>query len=151
MWANTWENWNCLFCLITQRLIIKTVIWGRSFFLAYLTFVCIWYFRGCDVYNCEAAMGRRWMRSRAQLQPPMKETPRELSSVAAPAELLPTEANGPGLCTPTSNSYWMCDSLGKRLGSFLQLKAILRQGHRCKLPTIKLGEWISWPWNVSAI
>lgn len=56
----------------------------------------------------------QWAEGESEFQQPMKEIPGEFSSVDAPAELLPIEVNGPGLCTPTSNSYWMCDALGKR-------------------------------------
>lgn len=86
---------------------------------------------------------QQWEEGESELEPSSNsqpiQSPREFSSVNAPTELLPIEANGPGLCAPTSVTGCVIP-WGREQGSFLQLKAILRQGLSLKLPRVNIPE-----------
>lgn len=65
----------------------------------------------------------------------LSQSPRKFWSSDVPSGLYPMGANGPGLCTPASNSYWMWDSLGEEGSSIIPHRAIHQEGHSCKLST----------------
>lgn len=84
---------------------------------------------------------QQWEEGESELEPSSNsqpiQSPREFSSVNAPTELLPIEANGPGLCAPTSNSYWMCDSLGKKARQFPAAESNSQRGTQLQVAKSK--------------
>lgn len=140
MWASTWEKENSLFCLETWRLIINAGIWGRSFFLTYLTFVCVWYSEGA----MSITVKQQWEEGERELEPSSNANP---SSPPGSFQVWMPLQNYFQL-KPMGQAFVLLHQTvtgcvipwGRGQGSFLQLKAILRQGLSCKLPRVNIPE-----------